>query len=110
MPKARAIVDNEEARLSALRDLNLLDTPPSESFDRLASRLLADSRFADSPRAQAGIRFYAGAPLVTQSGFGLGTLCVVDDKPRQLDDEQGRAPRRRQAAAWRDAAMPCACR
>jgi GAF domain-containing protein len=39
----REIIENEEARLNALRNLRLLDTPPSESFDRItrmASRLL----------------------------------------------------------------------
>jgi EAL domain-containing protein (putative c-di-GMP-specific phosphodiesterase class I)/GGDEF domain-containing protein len=134
-------VRNEEARLNALRDLNLLDTSPSDSFDRLtrlASKLLdapvstisltdrdrqwfkskvgvdiseipreqapcsyaigdngifvvpdlqADPRFIGSPLAQAGIRFYAGAPLFTRQGYGLGTLCVVDDKVRELDEE-----------------------
>jgi EAL domain-containing protein (putative c-di-GMP-specific phosphodiesterase class I)/GGDEF domain-containing protein len=138
----RAIIENEEARLNALRDLRLLDTPPSESFDRitrLASRLLGapvstvsltdsdrqwfksrvgvdlaeipraqapchyairsdevfvvtdmleDKRFCSSPMAQAGIRFYAGAPLITRTGYGLGTLCVVDDKPRALADDE----------------------
>jgi EAL domain-containing protein (putative c-di-GMP-specific phosphodiesterase class I)/GGDEF domain-containing protein len=134
--------ENEEARLSALRNLKLLDTPPSESFDRItrmAGRLLGapvaavsltdrdrqwfkskigvdmaqipreqapcayaiqadsvfvvpdlleDPRFATSPLAQAGIRFYAGAPLITRTGYGLGTLCIVDTKPRTLDDEE----------------------
>jgi EAL domain-containing protein (putative c-di-GMP-specific phosphodiesterase class I)/GGDEF domain-containing protein len=134
--------DNEQARLNALRDLNLLDSPPSESYDRLtrlASKLLdapvstisltdadrqwfksrvgvdlveipraqapcsyaigqndvfvvpdllEDSRFADSPLAQAGIRFYAGAPLFTRSGHGLGTLCVVDAKVRDLSEDE----------------------
>lgn len=133
---------SEEARLNALRNLNLLDTSPSESFDRLtrlASRLLdapvstisltdndrqwfksrvgvdlteipreqapcsyaiggddvfvvpdllADPRFATSPLAQVGIRFYAGAPLFTRQGHGLGTLCVVDAKPRDLESDQ----------------------
>ena len=131
---------NEEARLNALRDLRLLDSPPSDSFDRLtrlASRLLeapvstisltdrdrqwfkskvgvdlteipreqapcayaiegqgvfvvpdltADPRFVGSPLAESGIRFYAGAPLFTREGHGLGTLCVVDDKVRHLRD------------------------
>lgn len=135
-------IQNEEARLNALRDLNLLDTSPSESFDRLtrlASRLLdapvstisltdhdrqwfkskvgmelaqipraqapcsyaieadevfvvpdllEDARFKDSPLAQAGIRFYAGAPLFTRQGHGLGTLCVVDARARDLGSDE----------------------
>jgi EAL domain-containing protein (putative c-di-GMP-specific phosphodiesterase class I) len=133
-------VVNEEARLNALRNLSLLDSAPSDSFDRLtrlASQLLAapvstisltdrdrqwfksrvgvdlteipreqapcayaiegkgvfvvpdltaDPRFVGSPLAEAGIRFYAGAPLFTRDGHGLGTLCVVDDKVRELQD------------------------
>jgi len=137
-------LSNEEARLNALRDLRLLNTPPSESFDRLtrlASQLLkapvstvsltdhdrqwfkssvglditeipreqapcsyaiegngvfvvpdlsVDPRFIDSPLVKAGIRFYAGAPLFTRAGHGLGTICVVDDHPRQIDDASKR--------------------
>ena len=144
MTTERFINHNEAARLNALRDLKLLDTPPSESFDRLtrmASRLLGaqvstisltdgdrqwfkskvgvdlaeipreqapcayaikasevfvvpdlleDDRFRTSPLAQAGIRCYAGAPLITRSGFGLGTICVVDDAPRQFGPDEQR--------------------
>jgi signal transduction histidine kinase len=54
-----------------------------------------DPRFADNPAVtgDGGIRFYAGAPLITTDGFGLGALCVVDSAPRRLDAEQLQALR-----------------
>lgn len=52
-----------------------------------------DSRFAQNPlvTGEANIRFYAGFPLVTDRGNKLGTLCVVDNKPRQLNAKQAEA-------------------
>jgi signal transduction histidine kinase/ActR/RegA family two-component response regulator len=50
-----------------------------------------DPRFACQPFAisEPGIRFYAGAPLITYDGFNLGTLCLVNSKPRhELSAEQ----------------------
>lgn len=49
--------------------------------------LRRDARFRDNPFVQeeGGPVFYAGAPLETPEGHGIGTLCVVDRRPRQLD-------------------------
>lgn len=56
----------------------------------LISDTLADVRFADNPLVQDSphIRFYAGYPLTVPNGSKLGTLCLFDMRPRELDDEE----------------------
>jgi GAF domain-containing protein len=132
---------DDAARLQALRELLILDTPPEQRFDRLVefaadefdmpialislidrdrqwfkarvgldacetSReisfcghailqrelfqvvdALQDPRFADNPLVVGAphIRFYIGAPLVLPGGAAVGTLCLIDVKPREFD-------------------------
>lgn len=132
----------EQERLFALRQLNLLDTSPSESFDRITrmasqvfglpiaavsftdenrqwfkSRvgvdhweipretapcadvcdssqiliipdLLASDYYRNSYLANSGIRFYAGAPLVTREGHTLGAMCVLGTQPREMSEQE----------------------
>ena len=54
-----------------------------------------DHRFADNPLVLDAphIRFYAGCPLKAANGSKLGTLCIIDTKPRQLETEDLQALR-----------------
>jgi PAS domain S-box-containing protein len=56
---------------------------------------LLDDRFHDNPLVanDPNLRFYAGCPISTASGETLGTLCVIDQKPNSLSQQQREALR-----------------
>jgi len=58
--------------------------------------LKRDPRFENSAMAamEPPCRFYCGVPLITDEGYALGTLCVIDFEPRQLSFEQAESLRR----------------
>jgi GAF domain-containing protein len=56
---------------------------------------LTDPWFSTTPLVLGSpfIRFYAGSPLRGPSGYVIGTLCVIDDKPRTFSEKDGRVLR-----------------
>jgi excisionase family DNA binding protein len=52
--------------------------------------LASDARFLDNPAVagELGFRFYAGAPVTDGHGFVVGSLCVIDHRPRTLDQRE----------------------
>lgn len=63
-----------------------------EACPLVITDIAEDERFADSSAiAQLGMRFYAGFPLLVDDGIAVGTLCVLDRRPRRLLSDERHA-------------------
>ena len=73
----------------------------SQTF--VVSDALGDDRFADNPSVsgEPRIRFYAGQPMVAPDGSRVGTLCVIDHRPREFSEADLQALRDLAALAER---------
>ncbi|WEK33558.1 MAG: GAF domain-containing sensor histidine kinase [Candidatus Pseudobacter hemicellulosilyticus] len=94
-----SLIDKDRQWFKAAKGLNATETPRSialcahtilSSKPLIVTDVTSDKRFLDNPLVQEepSIRFYAGFPLISKAGNNLGSLCVIDNKPRQLDDHQ----------------------
>ena len=105
------LIDEERQWIKSAANLNLKELPNldvremprrmafcahaiNSPFDPLVvTDMRKDKRFKDHPfvKGEPHVVFFAGIPLTNPEGFALGTLCVLDKRPRNLSDSQLRA-------------------
>jgi diguanylate cyclase (GGDEF)-like protein len=94
-----SLIDEKRQWIKSRHGFDLEEIPRSQAFCAhtilrddvmVVSDASKDMRFAGIPlvRGKPHIRFYAGAPLMTQDGLNLGGLCVMDRSPRALTEEE----------------------
>lgn len=100
-----SLVGEDRQWFKAKRGIESRETPRTHSFCAHAIRgaglfvvpdATRDSRFVDNPMVLGDpqIRFYAGIPIHAadashpDTAYAMGTVCVIDDKPRTLDADE----------------------
>ena len=95
-----SLIDADRQWFKARLGLEVSETPRDHAFCAHAilepstvmvvPNALLDSRFNENPLVTGApsIRFYAGAPLLNAEGISMGTLCVIDSQPRELQRYQ----------------------
>ncbi|KGL61076.1 ATP-binding protein [Polaribacter sp. Hel1_33_49] len=95
-----SIIDESRQWFKSKHGLNATETPREFSFcahsilqpDELfiINDARKDKRFFDSSliTSDLNVVFYAGAPLNSSEGYSLGTLCVIDNEPKKLNNTQ----------------------
>lgn len=97
-----SLVDEDRQWFKSSIGFNVSETPRDISFcghailgDQIfiIPDTTKDKRFADNPMVinEPHIRFYAGCPLIFVDGSKIGTLCIIDDKPRHFDSDDMQA-------------------
>lgn len=77
--------------LNMPRSLSMCGHVVANSQTLIVPDVARDLRFAGNPALQSkGVRFYAGAPLRDAGGHVLGALCLLDTRPRALDQREVR--------------------
>ncbi|CAM2070623.1 GAF domain-containing protein [Sulfidibacter corallicola] len=92
-----SLVDRDRQRLLTRQGLDVAEIPRHISFSAHAilgdeplvvTDASEDPRFSGNPLVvgQTGIRFYLGIPLRTPKGYNIGSLCLMDTRPRKVTE------------------------